>query len=265
MLLTLSTRSLLPLCDPGKGENGLPLMDLPEFAISQLQLRGLSVPTSMLAGWSMPELDRLRDRADKAACPCLVLIEDKPLLIGDPDEEAADTVTDRVRMLAVAANRLGCNALGLMIAAKDDDDHFDRVVERIRAIMPDIERHELNVLLLPTDGLTFEPDRLAELIKRIGGFRIGSLPTFQHAARTGNAVETLRKLAPYAGAVLATITGFNQSGQHRDYDLKELVHAIRSVGFLNTLAIDYTGKKDSVAVIEQARTILQDALDTEME
>lgn len=241
------------------------MLDLPDFACRQLNLRGLNVVSSMLAGWSYEELDRLRDRADKAACPCLVLIEDTPIKLGSADEDLFDAAFARVQMLATAANRLGCNALSLSITAAEDDDTFDLVTQTVKDLIPTIERHELNLLLSPHEGLMFDPDRMIEVIKRIGGFRIGALPTFVHAAATGDPVVTLRKLAPYAGAIHASVAGFNRKGQHQDFDLVECVHAIRSVGFLNTLAIDYLNHGDPVENIEKARTILETAIDAEME
>lgn len=263
MLLTLATRSFSRKIS-ANGQSALGLLDLPDYAIRQLDLRGLNVAASMLAGWSLDQFDRLRDRADKAACPCLVLIEDSPLpLVAGPKKRQA--ALERINALAVAANRLGCNALALHIEAPDTDEAFDMVAEQIRAAMPGIERMELQVLIAPGEGLTFKPDRLTELIKRIGGFRIGSLPSFMHAARTGDPVDALRKLAPYAGAIHATVAGFGKKNDHEGYDLTECVHAIRSVGFLNTLAIDYIGTKDPEANVEQAREILQLAIDAEMD
>lgn len=237
------------------------MFDVPDFAIRHLQLRGLNVPASMLSGWGIEDLDRLRDQADKCGCPCLVLVEDTPLPFGSADEAQRDEAADRVNRLARAAHRLGCNALAIAIEGKDDDATFDRVGEAIKAVMPAVERLELNLLLAPTKGLTFDPDRLTDLIKRIGGFRIGSLPSFGHAAETGDVTGALRKLAPYAGALQATVKSFNKSGKHADYDLAECVDAIRSVGFVNTLAIDYEGKGDPSESVERARDILQAAID----
>ena len=265
MLLTLATRSLASrISDSEDGEGTLTVLDLPDFAIRHLQLRGLNVPASMLAGWSLQDLDRLRDRADKAGCPCLALIEDTPLSFGDPDRARREAAAERVKRLAVAANRLGCNALAVSCAASDDDETFDRVATHIKAVMPQVERMELNMLIAPGQGLTHGPDRLTDLIKRIGGFRIGSLPSFGHAAATGDVIGTLRKLAPYAGAVHATVRRFTGAGAHDGYDLTECVMAIRSVGFLNTLAIDYDGQEDPVEHIEKARAILQAAIEAEL-
>jgi hypothetical protein len=266
MLLTLATRSLARRVSAnggGGGKDPLSILDLPDYAITHLQLRGMNLPASMLAGWSLQDLDKLRDRADKAGCPCLVLIEDSPLAFADPDPDTRATAADRVKRLAAAAQRLGCNALGLSFEGPDDDETFNLVATEVKKVMPHVERMELNVLLTPHDGLTSDPDRLTDLIKRIGGFRIGSLPSFGHAAATGDATGTLRKLAPYAGAVHATVQGFTSSGSHRGYDLAECVSAIRSVGFVNTLAIDYTGKGDPVDHIEQARIVLQEAIEAD--
>jgi sugar phosphate isomerase/epimerase len=263
MLLTLAARSLRSLV----GDNGggsMSLLDVPDFSIRELQLRGINVPSSMLSGWSLEDLDRLRDRGDKAGCPCLVLIEETPLPFASSDLDEVQAAADRVRRLAVAANRLGCNALAIRCEGPDTRDAFEQAAGEIKHVMPPVERLELNLLIGPHRGLTQRPDRLTELVKRIGGFRIGSLPDFGHAAATGDLVDALRKLAPYAGAVHATVQGFDASGAHRGFDLAEAVAAIRSVGFLNTLAIDYVGQGDAVDDIEKARRILQQAIEADV-
>ena len=118
---------------------------------------------------------------------------------------------ERVRRLAVAANRLGCNALAIRCDARDTDEAFDQTAVELKDVMPAVERLELNLLIAPHTGLTGQTDRLTDLLKRIGGFRIGSLPDFGHAAESGDLVDALRKLAPYAGAVHAHGGGFRQA------------------------------------------------------
>jgi hypothetical protein len=264
MLLTLAVSSLRKLTK-SNGQGRLSAFDLPDFAITTLQLRGLNIPASMLAGWSLPDLDKFRDRADKAGCPCLVLVEDVPLRCADEDPAKRKAAGERISRLGVAANRLGANAVAIRCEADDDSESFDATVATVKSVMRPIERLELNLLIGPTKGLTETPERLTELIKRIGGFRIGALPDFGHAASSGDVAATLRKLAPYAGAIHATVQGFTKSGAHKGYDLADCVNAIRSVGFLNTLAIEYTGNADPVSEIEKARKILQTAIDAGQE
>jgi sugar phosphate isomerase/epimerase len=262
MLLTLTSGSMRHRL--GKKSDGLTVLDLPAFTIKQLKLHGLNLSASTLAGWTLEDLDKLRDRADKAACPCLVLVEDTPLALGHDDIKKRNLANQRVMKLAVAANRLGCSSIGLRLDAPDTPEAFEEAADDIRALMPQVERLELNILLAPHEGLAHSSERLTALIKRIGGFRIGSLPSFAAAsAAGGDPIEHLRKLAPYAGAIHASIDSFNKKGAHKGCDLAQCVTAIRSVGFLNTLAIDFTGTGDPVPHIEKARDILQKAIDSE--
>lgn len=266
MLLTLSAGSLRSRLGQ-KTKSGLTLLDLPSFTMKTLGLHGLNLCASMLAGWGPEDLDKLRDRADKVACPCLVLIEETPLPLAAPDESQRNQAIERVRRLAVAAHRLGCSSIAVRCDAPDTADAFETVAEEIRMLMPQIERLELSILLAPCPGLTHTSQQLTTLIKRIGGFRIGSLPSFGAAAETGGGdpTEGLRKLAPYAGAIHATIEGFTKKGVHKSFDLAKCVQAVRSVGFLNTIAIDYVGNGDPIPNIELARDILQKAIDSEQE
>lgn len=265
MLLTLATRSFINVVSsPPTDDESLTAFDLPDYAVNQLQLRGLNVSASMLTGWSLEDLDQLRDRADKAACPCLILVEETPLQLGkDPEQRRA--AVDRIHRLAVAGHRLGCNAMSLRFDASDNDEEFEIIVQELRELMPAIERHELNILISPWKGLTHDPVRLTDLLKRIGGFRIGSLPSFAHAAMFDDPRDVLRKLAPYAGAIHATIEGFDKDGNHTGLDLAAGVEAIRSVGFSNTLAIEYVGEGDPTANIEQARIMLEQAIEADLQ
>jgi len=151
MLLTLCAGSLRSrMASPsGKGNSGMRMLDVPSFVVKQLQLHGLNIPASMLSGCSPADLDRLRDAADKAACPCLVLIEDTPRPLASPDDAERDAAASRVQRLAVAANRLGCNAIALKIEAPESDAAFDMAADQVRSMLPAIERLELNVLLAP--------------------------------------------------------------------------------------------------------------------
>ena len=118
ILMTLAAGSLKGLIDSGE----LDLVDMPEFTMREFDLRGLNVPASMFTGCSIDVFDRLRDNADKAGCPVLILIEDSPLEFGAPGSSELQSSLDRVQRLAVAANRLGCNSLTISCSANAGND-----------------------------------------------------------------------------------------------------------------------------------------------
>ncbi len=266
MLLTLSANSFRRrLLAPKSAPDALALTDLPAYAREQLGLFGLNVNTDLLVGADQHKLDRLREAADKSSCPCLVLVESTPLPFADTDDDKGDAAIARMRRVVQAAHRLGCNSAAVGVMPDDGPDALEYGADRLKRVLQGAERMEVNLLLMAQPGLTGTPERLTDLIKKIGGFRIGTFPDFQTAASFPDPVHFLRRLTPYASAVTATALGFKESKKppgvvHEPYDLVEFVHVIESVGYQGTLAIDYRGEGDPEKGVKNARDILAWAL-----
>jgi sugar phosphate isomerase/epimerase len=270
MLLTLTANSLRTLLARGKtGKAKLELMDLPQFARDQLGLHGLNLGTDLLAGVSRDRLERLRERADKAGCACLLLIESEAQPFGDPSEAAAGPLVERLIKVVQAANLLGCSSVAVKVSGRDDPAALSRAAERLRKAVDKAEKLELNVLLAPHEGMTGTPERVTELLKKVGGFRVGTYPDFQAAAGSPDPVGYLRRLTPYAAVVSASTVKFtggpgDDDGEaplkHAPYELKPLVDAILSVGYDGTLAIDYRGTGDAKLGVVRSRRALEQML-----
>lgn len=257
MLIALSAGSLKGLLTRAKSP--LALADLPEFVREELDLRGLSLPTDLLAGRTLADLDRLRDRADRVGCPCLMLVETDPLDLAGADARQAAAM-ERLRKLATAANRLGCAFVGLKLKDVATPAQMDRAAQGLRAALAEMDRWEVNLLLQPHGGTLEKGDPLVELVKKVGGFRIGALPSFQHAFESGRMNDMLRKLAPYAQAMLAQVRGFNAKGEHADWAIEPCIETLRAVGYGNMLALDWVGKGDALKPLLKARDALREAL-----
>jgi len=261
MLLTLYARNLACLAaQPGKPD----LFALPEFARSILRMHGLNLSTALLAGTSRPKLESFRERADRARCSCLLLLEERPLPMGDSDDSKATAAVERARRVLQAAQVLGCNAAGIAISGHDDDNTLQRTIDRLKRTLASADRLELNLLIWPSPGLTTSPDRITEIIKKVGGFRVGTLPDFQVAAATKDPIAFMRRLTPYAGVVIASAGHPTPKGSKKakaepppEYDLATMVKAVQSVGYEGTLAVDYRGDGDVKLGIEQTRDALE--------
>ena len=250
VLLTLAIQSL----DRLLSEGGQEMFEVPRLAAESLDLRGVMIDASHLSGWSLESYDKFRNNADKSKSPCL-LIRDNTKLDILADTEIA---LERIKRLSDAANRLGCNAIAITPFFPKDQEQVDTIVEHIRGAMQGVERLELNLLLQPCDGLSSDPDVLVEVIKQIGGFRIGALPTFQYAGLTGDGIEALRKLAPYAGGIVAD---FPCGRGKTKVDPVEGLKAVLEVGYSNTIALNYSGTGDALKqikkVVRQMRAYLE--------
>lgn len=259
MLLILSANSLrgqvLAKKDP------LPLLDLPRFAREQTELHGLMMPTAFFAGADAKTIDRFRDEADKAECPCLVLAEDEPQDIGS-SEAKFEAALDRVTRVLKAGQRLGCNAVGAPIMAPANEDRFELIAARTRRLLDRADRMQINLLLVPAKGLTSTPEGMTGLIKKVGGFRIGSLPDFEQASTLGpDITDTLRKIVPYASAVVASAGDLDSKGAHKPYDLDKCMDALLAVGYDALLAVEYRGKGDPAEGVRAIKRSLEKSIE----
>lgn len=215
MLLTLNASCLRGqlLGQPGKSQPTLALADLPQYTREVLGLGGLNLSTDLLVGADRRKLEAFRERADRAGCPCLLLIEAQAQNLGTSDAAAAEAAIERMHRVIQAAQILSCTAAAMRVEAPDDDGAMQLVWQRLRKIVDRAERLELNLLISPSKGLTSKPERMTDLIKKVGGFRIGTLPDFQFAAEAAGsddeAVTYLRRITPYASAVLASTLDFS--------------------------------------------------------
>ncbi len=266
MLLTLAATSLASKLKPGKGaKSAMMLTDVPKFAREQLDLHGMVLSTSLLVGADRALLQKVVESADKAGCPCLTLIESTPQPVADPDKAGA--ASDRILRVVQAAHWLGCNAVAIPIESPDDDDAMSDAAEVLRPILRKAEKMELNLCITSGSGLTAKPDRVTELLKKVGGFRIGTLPDFDAASGSTDAGAYLRRLVPYASTVLATAHTLEPAGKkaagaaagftHKPFDLVDYVKTVSMVGFDGALAIDYRGPGDPVEGVSRARDMIR--------
>lgn len=271
MLFTLTARCLKNRLNAAAGGAGtLALTDLPRYTRETLGLYGLNVSTDLLAGADHKVLDRFREAADKASCPCLVLTEGAALPFAAAEEGKAEAAAERMRRVIQAAHRLGCNAAAVAIGGDDDAAGVLRAADRFKRLLQGADRIDLNLLIMSGDGVTKDPDKLTELIKKIGGFRIGTFPDFERASKSADAQHYLRRLTPFAAALTASSISFKATKGaagyvHQPYDLTEMAKTVLSVGYQGTLAIDYRGEGDPVEGIEKTKTILTAAVGKEIE
>ena len=246
ILLTLALQSMNPLIEKGEVQ----IEDIPSTSSEKLDLRGIVVDADHLAGWSLDVYDKFRNFADKANSPCLIVRDNTVLKFGDQGSEES---VERIRRLSVAANRLGCNAIAIKPYFPDDEQRVAHIIEKLRSTMQYVERLELNLLLQPCEGMTSKPDSHIDIIKQVGGFRIGALPTFSAAIATGDGIGALQKLAPYAGAIIAD---FPTGRGKNSISLEDGLRAVIDVGYSNMIALNYTGTGSPIPQLSKASKAL---------
>lgn len=259
MILTLFANALAARLRAPKGSAGaLAITDLPMFCRENLGLNGLTLSTKLLAGADRATLAAIVAAGDRAGCPCLALIESDPQPLGDIDRAGA--AADRVQRVVQAAHWLGCSSVGIPIESPDNDDALLTAAEALRPILRKVEKMEMNLCIASGTGLTSTPDRITELLKKVGGFRIGTFPDFESASQFAEPTTYLRRLVPYASTVIAATQKFEGTGKavtHSPYNLIEYMNVLATVGYDGAVAIDYRGPGDPLAGLAKARDLIR--------
>ena len=84
------------------------------------------------SGNILDALARIRDEADRARCPSLLLYEEAPFELGSTDPAIRAAASDRIGRLARAASMLGCANLGISCSGADKGDCFDLAAASLR-------------------------------------------------------------------------------------------------------------------------------------
>lgn len=258
MLLTLSANSLAGLM--GKAKTDLTLFDVPKIGHAELGFQGVNIQTSMLKGWDVKDIDRLRDVSDKAACPCLLLVEEEPHPLGGSDEAKIADSLDRIDRVLRVASRLGCSSVAVRATGKGADAE-SIAADNLKKIISRAERMEINVLVAADPQLCKTPEDLTNLIRKVGGFRIGAFPDFQLAAESGDSTGYLRSLVPYASVVTASFMDITSTGKHSAFSLDDCLDAVMSVGFEGSLSFEYRGSKDPNQHLERMREMVEQRIE----
>ncbi|MBU3729825.1 MAG: hypothetical protein FGM37_11365 [Phycisphaerales bacterium] len=257
--ITLTLNASCLLHAPKRGGTPVALMDIPEFVSQEFGLRGIQLPVELVRGRTLREMEELRHNADKAGCPLLVLSQDDPVDLG-ASTDGRDGVA-RLAALGSAARHLGCGHVAVRTVASSES--ADAVISCAKRAIEMLRKNDVGLLLRSGKATMPDPASLADIIRRIGGFHIGAMPSFADSHASGDLAGAIRLLAPYSHLVEATIIGFGKSG-HEKWDLQEAVEALRGVGYMSLLSIDWRGAKgDWVAMVHRAKSELLAAIGRE--
>ena len=81
LLLTLAIQSLNKLIDEGSQD----ILDVPNLTSDKFDMRGVMIDARHLSGWTMETYDKFRNNADKNKSPCLLIRDNSPMDLQQPN------------------------------------------------------------------------------------------------------------------------------------------------------------------------------------
>ncbi|MDA1008373.1 MAG: hypothetical protein O2800_05150 [Planctomycetota bacterium] len=257
LLPSVSAATLVGVTPP-RSRKPLELLDVPGYAAEFLDLRGINIPAPLLRGMSENQLLALAHRADQAGCPCLVVVDGEPL---DFTSETLEASIDRVTRLARVAKLLGCAHIGIRATCGEGDAAFSETARGIRAALESIHRVEVMMLLRPGGSGICDVERFTSLIQKIGGFRIGALPTMDHVRTLPDPTAALRRMTPYSGCIELPLPRIKTKLDSEF--VQSMITTVQSVGYQNSICFECDDPKLALRLLEGARALLKALMESD--
>ena len=188
-------------------------------------------------------LAELRDACGDAGVESLLIMVDGEGDLADPDDgRRRDAVENHFKWIAAAAF-LGCHAIRVNAAGDGERDvQAERAADSLLRIARVGETYGVSVLVENHGGLSSDGAWLADVMKRAGSERVGTLPDFGNFWGYDR-YQGVTELMPFAQAVSAKSHDFDDAGNEVHTDFGRMLEIVKDAGYRGWVGIEYEGQK----------------------
>ena len=227
----------------------LKLVDFPRFARDTFDIHAVELNNIFFETTKPPYLDELRTAAEAAGVTLVNIAVDEHGELSSIDRGArAVAVANYGRWIPVAAY-LGIDAIRANSGGAYDVNHrahVDCCIDSFRRLCDVGRAHNVKVLVENHWGLSFDPDFVVELVRRVrlthGDEAIGVLADFGNWPDTVDRYAALDCVLPYASAVHAKVNDIDAYLGHPRFDLGRCIDLCRAANFSGHLGIEFEGE-----------------------
>lgn len=120
------------------------------------------------------------------------------------------------------------------------DDAFLRVVECFKLLIPYAKSNNVTMVLENHGGVTLNPDIAVRIIQQVNSPFLMLCPDFGHLMKEDQ-LNGLIKFSPYIKHVHAKTHNFNNEGEEKNIDYRNLMDILRIIDYKGYLSVEYEG------------------------
>lgn len=197
-------------------------------------------------------LREMKKRQQDAGVKALLIMVDNEGRLGDPDAKARKQAVENHYKWAEAARFLGCHSLRVNAASVGSwDEQLNYAADGLRRLTEFGAKLGLNTIVENHGGLSSNGKWLAAVIRKVDHPRSGTLPDFGNFVidrKTGEQYDRyqgVKELMPFAKAVSAKSTEFDQDGNEIHTDYRRMMRIVVDAGYRGYVGIEFEGDKHS--------------------
>lgn len=184
-------------------------------------------------------LKELKKRADSEGVFCHLIMIDTNGPLGAAEKTARDTAVEKTFAWIDAARALGCKMVRVNAYGDGNADELRaRVAESCSRLADHAAQAGLAVVIENHGKLSSDPEWLVSVMKAVNKPNFGTLPDFGNFPDETNRYDAVEALMPYAKAVSAKSTKFNDFGMVTDTDFFRMMRIVRDAGYTGYVGIE---------------------------
>ncbi len=224
--------------------------DFPAFARTRFGIEAVEYVSTFFKDRARDRdyLEDLRRRAVDAGVRSLLIMVDGEGDLGHPDEPERTAAVERHRPWLEAAGLLGCHCIRVNARSQGTrQEQRDRAADGLRRLTELAAPLALDVVVENHGGLSSDGGWLAEVIRRVGHPRCGTLPDFGNFRidpdRWYDRYRGVAELMPFARAVSAKSHDFDGAGDETQTDYRRMMKIVLDAGYRGWVGVEYEGQR----------------------
>jgi hypothetical protein len=159
--------------------------------------------------------------------------------LGAAEKGARDAAVEKTFAWIDAAHALGCKMVRVNAYGDGNANELrERVAESCARLADHAAKAKLAVVIENHGKLSSDPDWLVSVMKAVNRPNFGTLPDFGNFPDETNRYDAVEALMPYAKAVSAKSTRFNDFGMVTDTDFFRMMRIVRDAGYRGWVGIE---------------------------
>lgn len=204
-------------------------------------------------------LKDLKSRADGEGVAIGLIMIDMNGPLGAEDKAARDTAVDNAKAWVDAAAYLGSHTIRVNARGPKDADVLRKhVSDSCQKLADYAAERNINVTIENHFGHSSDPDWLLSVMKAVDRPNFGTLPDFGNFTPDVDRYDAVERFMPYAKAVSAKASAFNDDGTCTETDYFRMMRIVRDGGYAGHVGVESVGKtpEDEYAAIRKTRDLL---------
>ena len=190
-------------------------------------------------------LSELKNRCNGEGIKSLLIMVDAQGNLGDPDDTKRTTAIENHYKWIDAAKFLGCHSIRVNASSQGSyDEQMELAANGLSLVGEYGKKEGINVLVENHGGLSSNGKWLSGVMNMVNMDNVGTLPDFGNFMISNDPVELydrylgVEELMPYAKAVSAKATRFDDVGNEIDTDYIKMMKIVLDAGYRGYVGIE---------------------------